>query len=350
MFISTINALNDREFVKDEKGRYVAVFEKGKCVEVAHNLYQKTFYNTYFLKRDVENYLEDYDSNYPINFYRQCINAKEYLKSFEELKYQPCKYRFLNDIYEEKETRIKYASLIEFLEKLDYWELLDFKPLRKMDKKEVAKFLKFYDKYRGSYEDTKKDILNAFKRHLSVEDYKVEKKIEKVEKALKIERNDAKYFIKKYHDFDLNYALNMYKDTIALNDNQPIGFPKDLRQLHDDLLKKDNEKKQKDKMKQKCKINFKIISRNKKYEVKLLRNGKDYSKYSNIFNNCIYRLYLDKAIQGKYEVAIIYKNNKPYACVGFDERNVMDQLYLKNNKPLENKEYNLIKRSLICLN
>lgn len=48
-------------------------------------------------------------------------------------------------------------------------------------------------------------------------------------------------------------------------------------------------------------------------------------------------------------IAIIFKNNKPYVCVGFNQNKRMDQLYCKYNKLPPIEEYNLLKRNLVCL-
>lgn len=350
MFISTIDLKTEREIVKSEKGENVAIFEKGKCTFIARNLVQNDFYGYYYLKKDfLNNELEPYECDIPINFYRRCLNAKEYLKSFKELQYQPCSTRLSNNIYEEKELRLANVELFEFLEKKELYNLMTIKTIRKWDKKQVYAFTKYLETQQDNA--TTKTLINAFKKGVSVKEYQKGLNIRKVEKTLKMNENDAKYFLKKYvkEDWQFKYMIDMYQDSVRLNFNNPIGFPNNLEARHNALLKEYNEKKETLKQQAILKPMFDIKIKSKDYNIKVLTTGKDYKKYANVFKNCIYAIYLEKAMNNDYEIAIIFKNNKPYACAGFNKNKRMDQLYCKYNKLPPREEYNLLKRSLICL-
>lgn len=350
MFISTIDLKTEREIVKSEKGENVAIFDKGKCTLIARNLVQNNYYGYYYLKKDfLNNELEPYESDFPINFYRQCLNAKEYLKSFKEIKYQPCSTRLSNNIYEEKELRLANAELFEYLEKKELYYLMTVKTIRKRDKKQVYAFTKYLEKEQDNA--TTKTLINAFKRGVGVKEYQKDLNIRKVEKALKMNENDAKYFLKKYvkEDWQLNNAIYLYQDSVRLNFDNPIGFPNNLEARHNALLKEYNAKKETLKQQAILKPMFDIEIKSKDYKVKVLTTGKDYKKYANVFKNCIYAIYLEKAMKNDYEIAIVFKNNKPYVCVGFNRNKRMDQLYCKYNKLPPREEYNLLKRNLICL-
>ena len=350
---STIDLKSEVETLIDNKSRIVALYQKGKCIKVNNALCQ-TYSRGHYISKE-------YDSSFlvePIkdnlNITRVCKNRIEYLRQYEELKYHTLDRQIFNDVYKEKEWRIKYNRQIEILEKNGYCDLLDKKSVLELNKTDLKGFIKIYDENNSNINY----VLNALKKGFkTIDEYLYSIRIKKVKKTFNFNNKEAKFFIKKYvkgfYYADFNMIFKHYKDVYILANELgilKIGFPSDLRAYEQHLI----ELKQKNDLKSVSNRNIKAVKgiaiclKNKSlsnYKVNVLNTPRKIKEVAIEFHNCIYSTYLSKVIKGNYILGLIKKNNEDYACVGF-ENYKLDQLYGKFNKALPQDEYKKITRGL----
>ena len=225
---STIDLKSEVEALIDNKSRIVALYQKGKCIKVNNALCQ-TYSRGYYISKE-------YDSSFlvePIrdnlNITRVCKNRIEYLRQYEELKYHTLEHQIFNDVYKEKEWRIKYNRQIEILEKNGYSDLLDKKSVLELNKTDLKSFIKIYDENNSNINY----VLNALKKGFkTIDEYLYSIRVKKLKKTFNFNNKEAKFFIKKYvrgfYYADFNMIFKDYKDVYILAKELgilKIGFP-----------------------------------------------------------------------------------------------------------------------------
>lgn len=367
-------------YTKSGKKVWVATYRKGEIYEINYNLEFNMYSGYYLMKKSPEGIKPDDEVGYLIseeskrnrkwNLTRVCINRKEWLKSHEELKYQPCEIVISDDPYKELKIRIKYSKNVEFLEKFilkdkenresDYSRMLSIPTLLELDSSEALSFLKYLRNDEenlsvyGPYE-----MYLAFKQGYSdFKKYLYERDIRKIRRKLRLKEKEARYFYKCYEkSLGLKTAIDIYGDSLKLAKEiglKEIGFPKDLLAYERKLIKLKEEVKSKKEEEKLIEFTSHLDIKDgelgeKGYSIKLLDSQNSFSETAKKFHNCIYSTYYSDCANGKYIVLLIKKTNRDYACFGLrrvEENYKFDQCYKKRNAELPKDELAFLRKNI----
>ena len=367
-------------YLKSGKKVRAATYRKGEIYEINYNLEFNMYSGYYLMKKSLEGIKPEDEVGYLIseesrlnrkwNLTRVCINRREWLKSHEELKYQPCEILITDNPYQELEIRTKYSKNVEFLEKFilkdkenresEYSRILQIPTLLVLESAESLKFLKYLKSDEknlnvyGPYE-----MYLAFKQgYTDFEKYLYDRDIRKIRRKLRLKENDAKYFYKCYEkSLGLRTAMDIYNDSLKLAKEiglKEIGFPKDLPAYERKLIRLKEEVKNKKEEEKLIEFTSHLSIKDGElakngYSIKLLNSQNSFSETAKKFHNCIYSTYYSDCAEGKYIVLLIKKTNRDYACFGLrkiDENYKFDQCYKKRNVELPKEELAFLKRNI----